>query len=86
MHYVYLIQSIGSPGQRYVGYTDDLKCRMADHYAGRSIHTANHRPWQLVGYIALASATKAREFERYLKVGSGHAFARRHFWPVAYVK
>ncbi len=80
MHYVYLIESIGHPGERYVGLTDDLKQRMDDHKAGRSVHTAKYRPWTLVAYIAFASESKAREFERYLKVGSGHAFARRHFW------
>ena len=81
MHYVYLIESQGQPGQRYVGLTENLKTRMADHNAGRSVHTARFRPWRLVVYVGFAEAGRARAFERYLKVGSGHAFARRHFWP-----
>ena len=80
MHYVYLIKSIQSPSQRYVGVTADLKQRLVDHNAGRSVHTAVSRPWRLVVYIAFADKAKALAFERYLKVGSGHAFARRHFW------
>jgi hypothetical protein len=30
--------------------------------------------------VEFLSEDKARTFERYLKSGSGHAFARRHFW------
>jgi hypothetical protein len=37
-------------------------------------------------YTAFADETAARAFERYLKVGSGHAFANRHFWPAAQSK
>jgi predicted GIY-YIG superfamily endonuclease len=80
MHYVYLIIRIKNEDQRYVGITDDLKKRLADHNAGRSVHTAANRPWKLVVYVAFEDMEKARAFERYLKVGSGHAFARRHFW------
>jgi hypothetical protein len=35
-------------------------------------------PWQLVTYVAFSEKKKANEFERYLKSGSGHAFANRH--------
>jgi predicted GIY-YIG superfamily endonuclease len=80
MHYVYLIKSIKNQSQRYVGVTEDLKQRLVDHNAGRSVHTAISRPWKLVVYVAFADKAKALAFERYLKVGSGHAFARRHFW------
>jgi hypothetical protein len=30
--------------------------------------------------IRFRDRTKAEHLERYLKSGSGHAFARRHFW------
>ena len=80
MHYVYLLESEKIPARRYVGFTDDLKQRLADHNAGKSKHTLVGRPWQLITYTAFADRKKARAFERYLKVGSGHAFARRHFW------
>jgi predicted GIY-YIG superfamily endonuclease len=80
MHYVYLLKSINHQNQRYVGVTGDLKQRLLDHNAGRSAHTASHKPWELVVYVAFADKAKALAFERYLKAGSGHAFARRHFW------
>jgi predicted GIY-YIG superfamily endonuclease len=28
MHYVYLLESVSAPGQRYVGVTSDLKRRL----------------------------------------------------------
>jgi len=31
-------------------------------------------------YIAFENPRLARNFERYLKSRSGHAFANRHFW------
>jgi putative endonuclease len=46
----------------------------------KSSHTAKYKPWRLVTYIAFADKPKAEAFERYLKSGSGHAFARKHLW------
>jgi len=80
VHYVYLLQSIKNPRQRYVGMTDDLRQRLSDHNGGKSVHTARYRPWRIVTYVAFSSEGQARAFEKYLKVGSGHAFARRHLW------
>ena len=80
MHYVYLLESLSHPGQRYVGRTRDLKGRLQRHNAGASAHTAKHLPWRLVTDIAFADQARAIAFERYLKSGSGHAFAKRHLW------
>lgn len=80
MHYVYLLESLIDPTRRYVGETPDLRRRLADHNAGKSAHTSKGGPWQLVCYLGFADASKARQMERYLKQGSGHAFARRHLW------
>ena len=80
MKYVYLLQSIPHPDRRYVGLTSDLKKRLAAHNAGQSSHTAKFRPWTLVGYLAFSDETKAEAFEKYLKSGSGRAFANKRFW------
>jgi len=80
MHYVYLIESEKDPAKRYVGFTDDLKKRHGEHNAGKSKYTLDHRPWVLVTYLAFRSREKAVAMEKYLKIGSGHAFARRHLW------
>jgi len=80
MRYVYLLQSEAVLGQRYVGVTSDLKRRLTEHNAGKSLHTAKYVPWKLVTYVAFADERKAQNFERYLKSGSGHAFARKRLW------
>lgn len=80
MRYVYLLESIAVPGERYVGQSDDLRARLADHNAGKSPHTAKFKPWRLVTYLGFTDPAKASAFERYLKSGSGHAFARRRLW------
>ncbi|GAB7026058.1 GIY-YIG nuclease family protein [Geotalea toluenoxydans] len=80
MKYVYLLQSITHPDQRYVGLTSDLKKRLAAHNAGQSTHTAKFRPWRLVTYLAFTDHSKALEFEQYLKSGSGRAFAGKRLW------
>jgi len=78
--YVYLIRSESHPDQRYIGSTDDLKKRLANHNAGKSPHTSKFAPWKLVVAVFFAGKRKAEAFERYLKQGSGHTFANRHFW------
>jgi predicted GIY-YIG superfamily endonuclease len=64
----------------YVGSTGDLAKRLAAHNAGRSPHTSKFAPWELVVAIQFTGPRKANAFERYLKSGSGRAFANRHFW------
>jgi hypothetical protein len=49
-----------------------------DHNAGRCPHTAGGRPWQIDFSITFADEKRALKFERYLKSGSGCAFAKRH--------
>ena len=80
MKYVYLLQSLSHPEQRYTGLTADVSKRLDAHNAGQSPHTSKYKPWQLVGYMAFAADDKAVAFERYLKSGSGRAFANNHFW------
>ena len=81
MKYVYLLQSISHPEQRYVGLTSDLQKRLAAHNASKSPHTAKYRPWKIVTYLAFSDDVKAASFEKYLKTGSGRAFANKRFWP-----
>ena len=80
MHYVYFIRSLKDPSKTYVGYTTSVEQRLETHNAGSSVHTKRDRPWTLIAYIAFDSESKARGFEKYVKVGSGHAFAKKRFW------
>ncbi len=77
MFYVYILRSIDHPKQTYVSSTSDLRSRLAQHFAGKSIHTNKFKPWNLVAYVALQDKLLAETFERYLKTGSGRAFASR---------
>lgn len=80
MHYVYLLQSEAVLDQRYIGVTSNLKQRVKDHNSGNSPHTSKYAPWKLISYLAFSDEQKARNFERYLKSGSGHAFAKKRLW------
>ncbi|MCC6573525.1 MAG: GIY-YIG nuclease family protein [Planctomycetes bacterium] len=79
MKYVYILQSIPNPDEYYVGITDNFNERMANHNCGGSKHTAKFRPWKALVVLRFSDDQKAQEFERYLKSGSGRAFAARHF-------
>lgn len=76
---VYVLKSATSTAHYYIGLTSDVSARLADHNAGRCPHTARYRPWQLHVTIELPDERRAVDFERYLKSGSGRAFAKRHF-------
>jgi len=80
MKYVYFLQSLSTPNQRYVGITEDLDARLQTHNAGGSPHTSKYRPWKVVMHLYFHNDQRAIEFERYLKSGSGHAFANKRFW------
>ena len=79
MHYAYILQSLSHPDQRYIGSTSDLRARLTKHNSGQVPHTSKFMPWKIETYIAFVTLVKAQAFERYLKSGSGHAFAARHF-------
>lgn len=42
MKYVYLLQSLSHPDQRYVGMTADIAQRLAAHNAWQSTHTSKY--------------------------------------------
>ncbi len=74
MYYTYILQSSKSR-ILYYGYTSDLKKRVKEHNDGQSKFTKGHLPWKLVYYSAFVNKQKAKDFELYLKSGSGKAFA-----------
>ena len=80
MHYVYFIRSISYPEFIYIGNTVNLFQRLDTHNSGGSIHTRQHRPWELILFMGFKDKLKATAFENYLKSGSGSAFAKKRFW------
>ena len=79
VRYVYLLRSITHPDKSYTGITTDLQSRIAKHNSGGSPHTAKYRPWKVAVALRFDDDNRATAFEKYLKAGSGRAFANRHF-------
>ena len=80
MYYVYLLKSLKYPNKTYIGYTTDIEERLKKHNAGGSEHTSNYRPWKIVTYLCFEEESKALDFEKYIKSGSGYSFAKRRLW------
>ena len=80
MFYVYHLQSLKNSNQRYIGYTTDIKERLTKHNEGGSVHTRRDKPWDLILVHCFKERDKALAFEKYLKSGSGNAFAKKRFW------
>ena len=76
MKYVYILESHDSE-HCYVGLTDDVPARLAKHNAGEVSHTSKYGPWRLKTYVAFSDEGQAIAFEKYLKSGSGRAFAKK---------
>ena len=79
--FVYILQSVNHPDRRYVGVTADVESRLTAHNAGQNRSTAPWRPWVIDVCVEFRTEQLALQFEKYLKSGAGHAFARRHFDP-----
>jgi predicted GIY-YIG superfamily endonuclease len=70
------LQSLSDTDHFYKGITSDLKDRLSMHNSGAVTHTAKYRPWRIKTYLAFTDEGRASAFERYLKSGSGRAFAK----------
>ena len=78
MKYVYILQSEQNAEHFYTGITHDLGARRSKHNSGEVTHAAKYRPWRIKIFVAFADDTRAFAFEKYLKSGSGRAFAKKH--------
>ena len=76
---VYILRSQSDPSRHYVGITNDMAARLEWHNDGPCGHTTRYRPWMVVVSLEFPSEHAAVTFEKYLKSGSGRAFAKRHF-------
>ena len=77
--YVYILRSMKCFDKIYVGYTANIKNRLDVHNSGRSIYAARYKPWILIWQCGFKDEEMAISFEKYLKSGSGKAFAKKHF-------
>jgi predicted GIY-YIG superfamily endonuclease len=75
MKYVYVLESLAGE-HFYTGITDDLDARLSKHNSGAVTHTSKFGPWRIKTYTAFTDDERAIAFEKYLKSGSGRAFAK----------
>ena len=73
-YYVYVLEGMAHDTRRYIGFTTDLRKRVAQHNAGHSFATAPRRPFALIYYEACLSRVDAMRRERYLKGTGGRRF------------
>jgi len=65
-YYIYILKS-DKDGNFYVGYTKDLKQRLALHNDGKVQSTKNRRPLNLVYFEGCINQQDATKREKYLK-------------------
>jgi len=75
---VYILKNTETPPRYYTGLTSEITARLAVHNNDGCQHTAKHRPWTLDVFVMFTDERRAIAFEKYLKSGSGCAFAQRH--------
>lgn len=75
MEYVYILKC--ADNTFYTGHTTSLEDRIRRHNKGENVYTKPRRPVILITYLAFSDKYKAINFEKYLKSGSGKAFAQK---------
>ena len=84
MFYVYVLRSESDSGF-YIGFSTNLRARLAQHQVGESFATKSRGPWKLIYYEAYTEREDAEGRERFLKSGAGRRFLRaqlRHYLRV----
>jgi putative endonuclease len=76
MFYVYLLES-EKDNTWYVGYTTDLKDRLANHNYGGNTSTKTRRPFKLIYFEGYLNKKDALGREDFLKSGAGHRFIKK---------
>jgi putative endonuclease len=68
-YYVYILRN--ESGRLYIGYSEDVERRVADHNAGKVFATKPYIPYKLIFYEAYTSMVDAKRREMYLKTTKG---------------
>ncbi len=71
-HYVYILESVDY-AELYIGYTTDLKKRLAEH----NFSSKPYKPWKLIHYEAYRNEKDAKRRENYLKTNQGARVLKR---------
>ena len=71
--YTYVLESLRD-GNHYIGYTDDLKRRLKEHYKDLSFSTKSRLPFKLIYFEGCLDVQDAKRRENYLKTTQGRRF------------
>jgi putative endonuclease len=71
--YVYSLES-QKDGNKYIGYTNNLKRRLEEHKKGLSFATKFRLPFRLIYFEGCLNEEDAKRRERYLKTTQGRRF------------
>jgi putative endonuclease len=75
MYYVYAIKSTAK-NYIYVGMTENIERRLAEHNKGANQSTKAYKPFELIYTESFFDRPSARKKEVYLKSGIGKEFLR----------
>lgn len=76
MHFVYVLRSLKS-GRIYIGQTNDLMRRLAEHNFGHTASTRSKGPYQIAHVERFEHRLGAIRRERFLKSGQGREEIRK---------
>ena len=76
MYFVYILSS-ESAKKSYVGITNDLDRRLAEHNSGKHFYTKRHTPWKIVYTEEHTSQLDAHVREVYFKTAAGRRFMKK---------
>ena len=74
-YYVYVLKS-EKDGNNYVGYTNNLRERLALHNAGKVSSTKNRLPLKLIYFEGCLNQQDATKREKYLKTSWGKRYLK----------
>jgi putative endonuclease len=77
MYYAYILENQNDKSL-YIGYTNDLKRRLKEHFDGYACRTTSSKGnWKLIYYEAYLIKEDALGREKFLKGGSGRQYIKR---------
>lgn len=75
MYYVYILKSLNFP-KTYVGMTNNVVRRLAQHNSGYHFYTKRYLPWEIMYTETSESREQARIREKYYKSAAGRRWIR----------
>lgn len=78
MYTVYVLKSSVAE-KTYVGFTNDLERRLAQHNSGKSAYTRRYKPWEILKIELFETYIDARRRENFYKTGAGRKELKKLF-------